>query len=187
MPTCSSSATPTSRGSREIEGVLFVNDGSVGKPKDGDPRAAWALLTGRPPGKPVEVEIRRVPYDVATHGRGDPRRRRPARPLRPRSGNRRRRRTRSGGRRAVVGAEGAPALVRCPRRPTRKTLANPIPPRTPPHSGQDRRALCPYDGAADSSSCCVIEDLGFAQDFGLDPSTEAALGAEIDRPAGEQR
>jgi len=50
---------------RDIEGVLFINDGSVGKPKDGDPRAAWALLTVEP-GKPVQVEIRRVPYDVAT-------------------------------------------------------------------------------------------------------------------------
>ncbi len=50
---------------REIEGVLFVNDGSVGKPKDGDPRAAWALLTVEP-GQPVQVEIRRVPYDVAS-------------------------------------------------------------------------------------------------------------------------
>jgi putative phosphoesterase len=48
---------------REIEGVLFVNDGSVGKPKDGDPRAAWALLTVEP-GKPVRVEMRRVPYDI---------------------------------------------------------------------------------------------------------------------------
>jgi diadenosine tetraphosphatase ApaH/serine/threonine PP2A family protein phosphatase len=49
---------------REIESVLFINDGSVGKPKDGDPRAAWALLTVEA-GKPVQVEIRRVPYDVA--------------------------------------------------------------------------------------------------------------------------
>jgi putative phosphoesterase len=49
---------------REIEGVLFVNDGSVGKPKDGDPRAAWALLMVEG-GKPVQVEIRRVPYDVS--------------------------------------------------------------------------------------------------------------------------
>jgi putative phosphoesterase len=49
---------------REIENVLFINDGSVGKPKDGDPRAAWALLTVDA-GKPVQVEIRRVPYDVA--------------------------------------------------------------------------------------------------------------------------
>lgn len=49
---------------REIEDVLFINDGSVGKPKDGDPRAAWALLTVEA-SKPVQVEIRRVPYDVA--------------------------------------------------------------------------------------------------------------------------
>jgi predicted phosphodiesterase len=28
----------------EYGGVLFVNCGSVGKPKDGDPRAAFALL-----------------------------------------------------------------------------------------------------------------------------------------------
>jgi putative phosphoesterase len=49
---------------REIEGVLFINDGSVGKPKDGDPRAAWALLTVEA-GKPVQVEVRRAPYDVA--------------------------------------------------------------------------------------------------------------------------
>jgi putative phosphoesterase len=49
---------------REIEGVLFVNAGSAGKPKDGDPRAAWArfdLAAGRPPA----VAIERVPYDVA--------------------------------------------------------------------------------------------------------------------------
>lgn len=49
---------------REIEGVLFVNEGSVGKPKDGDPQAAWALFTVEQE-KPVQVEIRRVPYDVA--------------------------------------------------------------------------------------------------------------------------
>jgi putative phosphoesterase len=50
---------------REIENVLFINDGSAGKPKDGDPRAAWALLTVEA-GKPVEVEIRRTPYDIAS-------------------------------------------------------------------------------------------------------------------------
>ena len=50
---------------REIEGVLFVNDGSVGKPKDGDPRSAWALLTVQQ-GQPVQVEIRRVHYDIAS-------------------------------------------------------------------------------------------------------------------------
>jgi putative phosphoesterase len=49
---------------RMIEDVLFVNDGSVGKPKDGDPRAAWALLTVEQ-GQPVQVEMRRVPYDIA--------------------------------------------------------------------------------------------------------------------------
>ncbi len=49
----------------EYGGVLFVNCGSVGKPKDGDPRAAWALLTVAA-GTPVQVEIRRVPYDVAS-------------------------------------------------------------------------------------------------------------------------
>jgi putative phosphoesterase len=51
---------------KEIGGVLMVNEGSVGKPKDGDPRAGWALFTldeGTPP--QVQVEIRRVPYDVA--------------------------------------------------------------------------------------------------------------------------
>jgi diadenosine tetraphosphatase ApaH/serine/threonine PP2A family protein phosphatase len=45
--------------------VLFINDGSVGKPKDGDPRAAWALLTVDA-AKPIQVAIRRVPYVVAS-------------------------------------------------------------------------------------------------------------------------
>jgi putative phosphoesterase len=49
---------------KQIAGVLMVNEGSVGKPKDGDPRAAWALVVVEP-GRPVSVEIRRVPYDVA--------------------------------------------------------------------------------------------------------------------------
>lgn len=47
---------------REIGGVLFVNCGSVGKPKDGDPRAAFAVLEldeGR-----VTASIERVPYDA---------------------------------------------------------------------------------------------------------------------------
>ena len=48
---------------REIAGVLFVNEGSVGKPKDGDPRAAWALFEIEP-GKPISLEIRRVAYDI---------------------------------------------------------------------------------------------------------------------------
>jgi putative phosphoesterase len=47
---------------REYGGVLFVNCGSVGKPKDGDPRAAFAVLHPGP-GHP-EVTIERVPYDT---------------------------------------------------------------------------------------------------------------------------
>jgi putative phosphoesterase len=47
---------------REHGGVLFVNCGSVGKPKDGDPRGAFAIL--RPDGREVRVTIERVPYDV---------------------------------------------------------------------------------------------------------------------------
>jgi putative phosphoesterase len=47
---------------REYGGVLFVNCGSVGKPKDGDPRAAFAIL--RPAGARLEVEIERVAYDA---------------------------------------------------------------------------------------------------------------------------
>ena len=40
---------------------LFVNVGSVGQPRDGDPRAAYAIydLAAN------TVELRRVPYDVA--------------------------------------------------------------------------------------------------------------------------
>jgi putative phosphoesterase len=47
---------------REHGGVLFVNCGSVGKPKDGDPRAAFANLTATAAG--VEASIRRVEYDA---------------------------------------------------------------------------------------------------------------------------
>jgi len=47
----------------EYGGVLFVNCGSVGKPKDGDPRASFAVL--RPAGDSVEVTIERVGYDAA--------------------------------------------------------------------------------------------------------------------------
>jgi putative phosphoesterase len=43
-------------------GVLFVNCGSVGKPKDGDPRAAFAILELA--GDAVEVTIERVDYDA---------------------------------------------------------------------------------------------------------------------------
>lgn len=49
---------------KEHGGVVFVNCGSVGKPKDGDPRAAYAMLElvdGR-----VEASIERVAYDAET-------------------------------------------------------------------------------------------------------------------------
>ena len=41
---------------------LLVNVASAGLPKDGDPRAAYAVLTARPGG--WEVKHRRVPFDV---------------------------------------------------------------------------------------------------------------------------
>lgn len=48
---------------REVEGVHFVNTGSVGRPKDGDWRAGYALLEVTAEG--VAAEFRRVEYDVA--------------------------------------------------------------------------------------------------------------------------
>jgi putative phosphoesterase len=48
---------------REYGGVLFVNCGSVGKPKDGDPRGAFAVLAARD--GELEVEIPRVAYPAA--------------------------------------------------------------------------------------------------------------------------
>jgi len=48
---------------REISGLTFVNAGSAGKPKDGDPRACWMLLSVAQSGR-VEVAYQRVPYDV---------------------------------------------------------------------------------------------------------------------------
>ncbi len=47
---------------KTVSGTRFINTGSVGKPKDGDPRAGYVVLTldnGR-----VGVEFRRVEYDV---------------------------------------------------------------------------------------------------------------------------
>jgi putative phosphoesterase len=44
-------------------GVLFVNCGSVGKPKDGDPRAAFAVLD-LDAGGAVRARIERVAYDA---------------------------------------------------------------------------------------------------------------------------
>ena len=47
---------------RVVEGVQFVDTGSVGRPKDGDPRAGYVLLTTE--GSGVRVEFFRVAYDV---------------------------------------------------------------------------------------------------------------------------
>ena len=59
-------------------GVLFVNVGSVGRPKDGDPRAMYTLLWADPGGQ-IEVETVRVSYDVEAVAR------RFVRPVCPRS------------------------------------------------------------------------------------------------------
>ena len=44
-------------------GVLFVNCGSVGKPKDGDPRGGFRAARGGRAGG-VSASIERVPYDA---------------------------------------------------------------------------------------------------------------------------
>ena len=51
----------------DFGGVRFVNCGSVGKPKDGDPRGAFALLEAD--GATVRVTIERVEYDAAAVAR----------------------------------------------------------------------------------------------------------------------
>jgi putative phosphoesterase len=48
---------------KKVAGVTFINDGSAGYPKDGDPRACYALIEavgGRP-----RVTFRRIAYNVA--------------------------------------------------------------------------------------------------------------------------
>ncbi|PSG96184.1 metallophosphoesterase [Thermoplasmatales archaeon SW_10_69_26] len=45
---------------RDIDGLTVLNVGSVGQPRDGDPRPCWALVDTDGP----EVEIRRVEYDI---------------------------------------------------------------------------------------------------------------------------
>jgi putative phosphoesterase len=46
---------------RVVDGVHVVNDGSVGKPKDGDPRACYALITVA---EEIGVEFRRIECPV---------------------------------------------------------------------------------------------------------------------------
>jgi putative phosphoesterase len=52
---------------QDYGGVRFINCGSVGKPKDGDPRGAFAVL--RPATASVDVSIERVSYDAETVAR----------------------------------------------------------------------------------------------------------------------
>jgi len=47
---------------REVDGIRFVNTGSVGRPKDGDPRAGYVLL--EVDGVTSAAEFVRVAYDV---------------------------------------------------------------------------------------------------------------------------
>ena len=54
---------------RELAGgdgrtVHYVSSGSVGKPKDGDPRAGWVELCLADRGGGVETALRRVAYDI---------------------------------------------------------------------------------------------------------------------------
>jgi len=47
---------------RSVEGIHFVNTGSVGRPKDGDWRAGYVVVAMD--GTPVGVDFERVDYDV---------------------------------------------------------------------------------------------------------------------------
>jgi len=47
---------------RVVDGIQFINMGSVGRPKDGDWRACYVLLSVEP--SAAHVEFVRVPYDI---------------------------------------------------------------------------------------------------------------------------
>lgn len=51
---------------KQVGRTLFVNTGSVGKPKDGDARAGYVLADF---GSSLEISVRRVAYDVAAAAR----------------------------------------------------------------------------------------------------------------------
>lgn len=42
----------------QVDGTTVINPGSVGQPRDGDPRAAYAVIDGN------RIELRRIAYDV---------------------------------------------------------------------------------------------------------------------------
>jgi putative phosphoesterase len=46
---------------KRVSGVLFVNAGSVGKPKDGNPDAGYVILEL---GRKIDVVFKRVPYNL---------------------------------------------------------------------------------------------------------------------------
>jgi putative phosphoesterase len=48
---------------KRVDSVLFVNAGSIGKPKDGDARACYVVMNTS---GDVDVEFRRIVYDVET-------------------------------------------------------------------------------------------------------------------------
>ena len=47
---------------KDIGGRVFINAGSVGKPKDGDPRTCVAIVDIA--GEEIKHEFLRVPYDI---------------------------------------------------------------------------------------------------------------------------
>ncbi len=51
---------------KQVDKALFINTGSVGKPKDGDPRAGYVIVKL---GHPIKAEFRRVAYDVPAAAR----------------------------------------------------------------------------------------------------------------------
>lgn len=51
---------------KRVANTLFINTGSVGKPKDGDPRAGYVTLELK---RRPRAEFRRVPYDVESAAR----------------------------------------------------------------------------------------------------------------------
>ncbi len=50
---------------RMVDGVHFINTGSVGRPKDGDPRAGYCVLTFGNDGGVTHEQVR-LPYEVET-------------------------------------------------------------------------------------------------------------------------
>ena len=53
---------------RVVDGLHLVNTGSVGRPKDGDPRAGYALLDVT--SEDINVKVVRIDYDVEQAARG---------------------------------------------------------------------------------------------------------------------